>query len=296
MPAEDQQAPSTLPAPRPARKPITGPGSAPPPVPEIARSIRIPATPETVFRFLSESAHFARWFGPNSTITPTVGGAVAINFPGGARSGEVLEFVPNRKLSFTWREASPNAASPTNSPAQSPVTTVEFTLTRIDTGTLVHLRHHGFAPGQSTGEQEECHGGWRYLLAILSGHAATDQLAAKASASIADYMALWNEPDATKRAELAARATAATILFSDAFGVCVGQPDFLSHVADTRNHMQNLTIRAVGPAAQSHGCFLQRWETTDPTGKPVASGTDFFELAPDGRITRVTGFWDPPKS
>jgi hypothetical protein len=36
------------------------------------------------------------------------------------------------------------------------------------------------------------------------------------------------------------------------------------------------------------------WLLLEPNGKRPTQGMDFYELAPDGLIRRVTGFFGPP--
>src|SRR5207249_2579040 len=62
------------------------------------RTVEIRARPATVFRFFTDPARWARWWGEGSTIDPIVGGAVRIVYPGGERvSGVVRELVPEQR-------------------------------------------------------------------------------------------------------------------------------------------------------------------------------------------------------
>lgn len=57
----------------------------------LERSVLIQADARTVFRFFTDSARWARWWGAGSSIEPRPGGRVSICYPNGARaSGEVL--------------------------------------------------------------------------------------------------------------------------------------------------------------------------------------------------------------
>jgi len=42
---------------------------------------------------------------------------------------------------------------------------------------------------------------------------------------------------------------------------------------------------------QHHGMFRFSWVMIDPQERPILKGMDFVELAPDGRLKRITGFF-----
>ena len=66
------------------------------------RTVTIQASPETVFRFFTDSARWAAWWGPGSSIDARPGGAVHIRHPNGVENaGQVLEIAPPESISFT---------------------------------------------------------------------------------------------------------------------------------------------------------------------------------------------------
>jgi hypothetical protein len=42
-----------------------------------------------------------------------------------------------------------------------------------------------------------------------------------------------------------------------------------------------------------HGRLRFAWKLTDASGRTVVEGIDFCELAPDGRLRRIVGFFGP---
>jgi uncharacterized protein YndB with AHSA1/START domain len=79
---------------------------------------RIPGSPETVFRALTDPALYARWMGPEGSETVVdemdvrVGGRLAfrVRFEGGpefALGGTYREVDPLRRLVHTWAMATP---------------------------------------------------------------------------------------------------------------------------------------------------------------------------------------------
>src|SRR3954462_5276955 len=77
------------------------------------RSLTIQAPRETVFRFFTDSARWAAWWGAGSTIDARPGGQVRILHPGGAEViGEILTVEPPDRLVFTYGYASGNPIPP----------------------------------------------------------------------------------------------------------------------------------------------------------------------------------------
>jgi uncharacterized protein YndB with AHSA1/START domain len=67
------------------------------------RTVLIEAEPETVFRFFTDSARWAMWWGAGSTIDARPGGQLRIRYPGGVEAtGEVIEVDAPRRLVFTY--------------------------------------------------------------------------------------------------------------------------------------------------------------------------------------------------
>jgi uncharacterized protein YndB with AHSA1/START domain len=102
----------------------------------VEREIRIQASPETVFAFLTDPAKMVRWMGNRAVFEPHAGGAYAVDISWGTRvSGEVVEVVPSNRVVFTWgweREVFPVP------PGSS---TVEIVLEPEGDGTLLRLTH-----------------------------------------------------------------------------------------------------------------------------------------------------------
>jgi len=105
---------------------------------EFQLEIRIDASPDTVFAFLTDPAHMRVWLAEIVEAEARPGGLFRISGPPGvAIEGRYLEIVPNRKVVFTW------GGVEGLQPGQS---TVEFLLEPDGRGTLVRLRHRGLPP------------------------------------------------------------------------------------------------------------------------------------------------------
>src|SRR6185312_4749211 len=96
-------------APRPPRPPAdyTQPTQVRDHMPALAhrldRTIVINAPREAVFRYFTDSAHWAMWWGAGSTIDARPGGKMYIKYPEGTEvAGEVLEVKPPERIVFTY--------------------------------------------------------------------------------------------------------------------------------------------------------------------------------------------------
>ena len=124
----------------------------------IERTITIEASPETVFRLLTDPVEYVRWKGRIAELEPTKGGTFRVQFvdPKQVASGRYVEVVPNRRVVFTWGWEGDSMVPPGSS-------TVEIDLEPADRGTRLHLVHRGLPDEGVTMHAE----GWDFFLARL---------------------------------------------------------------------------------------------------------------------------------
>lgn len=125
----------------------------------LIREIDIKATPETVFEFFVDPAKLTRWLAAEATLDPRPGGVCHL-VPAGADNymeGEFLEVDAPKRVVFTWGFNNPDAG------VRPGGSTVEVTLSPIDTGTRLRLVHRGL-PADAVADHS---GGWTTMLARL---------------------------------------------------------------------------------------------------------------------------------
>lgn len=110
------------------------------------------------------------------------------------------------------------------------------------------------------------------------------------------YGAAWNEPDEAKRRELLELAWADDGVFQDPRDCAEGREALLALIAGFREAFQGGTIDLTSGIDEHHGLVRFTWAIKDADGKTVLEGIDFGELAADGRIAKIYGFWGPPPS
>src|SRR5215831_12390076 len=123
----------------------------------LERTVLIQATPETVFRYFTDSARWAKWWGEGSTIDAHASGKVHIRHPGGVETlGEVLEITPPERIVFTYGFASGKPIPPGSS-------RVTIRLQPDEGGTRLHLLHE-LADEAVRNDHVQ---GWRYQLSLF---------------------------------------------------------------------------------------------------------------------------------
>ena len=123
----------------------------------IEKEVLLRAPLERVWRAISDSSEFGRWFGVRfdgpfvagasvtGVITPTtVDDDVAQQqepYAGQSDTWQVVLVDPQRRLAFRWH---PYAVEPDADYSQEPTTLVEFTLTETPDGVLLKIAESGF--------------------------------------------------------------------------------------------------------------------------------------------------------
>lgn len=133
---------------------------------EIRKTILIDASPEVVFKAIIDPNEFTNWFPDQVILEPKIGGKVKFSFYKTDTEyrqidyfpeGTVTEFLPSKKISYTYRE--PKIAN-------FPNTVVTWELEKIeDDKTLLKLSHTGFKAGEIIRKHDE---GWSHFLNELT--------------------------------------------------------------------------------------------------------------------------------
>jgi SnoaL-like protein len=109
--------------------------------------------------------------------------------------------------------------------------------------------------------------------------------------TIDTYLDMLNETDATRRAELVARAWTPDGRWVDPPLESEGHAGIAEMVAGVHAQFPGHRFRRVSGVDAHHDRLRFGWELVAPDGAVVIAGTDVGELAPDGRLRRITGFF-----
>jgi hypothetical protein len=108
------------------------------------------------------------------------------------------------------------------------------------------------------------------------------------------YGAAWGEEDESKRLELLERAWADDGVYTDPQSRAQGREALSQLISGFRRQAPGMSIVATSAADEHHRLFRFTWAMQDKSGATVMEGIDFGELAEDGRIARIVGFFGPP--
>jgi len=106
-----------------------------------------------------------------------------------------------------------------------------------------------------------------------------------------DYFAMWRETDPAARAALVEKAFTPEGRHVDPVADAIGYAELNDMVSNVHANYPGFSIdRTTG--IDQHGDQLRfAWTVTLADGSLLVAGTDVCELAPDGRLSRVAGFW-----
>ena len=113
-------------------------------------------------------------------------------------------------------------------------------------------------------------------------------------AAVVAYCAAWNTTDPAERERLLTQVWAPDGVYSDPEPtLAVGRAALSDAISTFHHSYPGAYFRCSAPQAH-HGAMRVTWILLIPYGTERLRGTDFSELAADGRIRRVVGFFGPP--
>ena len=247
---------------------------------ELKRVLIIQATRETVFRFFTDEARWAAWWGAGSTIDPRPGGLVVIRYPNDVEArGEVIEVTAPERITFTYGYAS-------GTPIPAGGSRVTIRLDAEGTRTRLHLTHQ-FADAAVRDEHIQ---GWRYQLSLFA-NAVANEVHAHADRSVDAWFEAWSEPDPATREGTLSRIANRDVGFRDRFSAIEGLDDLSVHLAAAQRFMPGIRLRRTGDVRHCQGVVLTDWVAHGSDGQERSRGTNVFVFSSTGLIESVTGFW-----
>ncbi len=240
------------------------------------RTIVIQASPETVFRYFTDSARWAAWWGAGSAIDATPGGRIYIRYPNGVEaSGEVVAVEPPNRIVFTFGYASGKPMAPRAS-------RVTIRLAPEGAATRLHLMHEFASP-----EARDAHiGGWRFQLSIF-GNVVANEVFADAEKSVDAWFDAWAIADNQARETALSALATPDVRFRDRYAVLEGLADLSAHTEAVQKFMPGVRMARKGAVRQCQGVVLADWEATG------MSGVNVFVFNAQGKIESVTGLTNP---
>ncbi|MDB5212723.1 MAG: hypothetical protein JWO86_650 [Myxococcaceae bacterium] len=111
--------------------------------------------------------------------------------------------------------------------------------------------------------------------------------------TVETYLSAWNETDVARRASLIERAWSADGRLIDPPHAAHGHAAISDMVGALHVQFPGHRFRRASGIDAHHDHLRFAWELVAPDGKVALAGLDVAEVAGDGRLLRVTGFFGP---
>jgi hypothetical protein len=108
------------------------------------------------------------------------------------------------------------------------------------------------------------------------------------------YIEMWNETDPARRRELVSQTLTDDATYLDPLMSGEGSEQIDAMIAAAQEQYPQHRFTLLDGADAHHDRVRFSWSLAPAGGEPIAIGTDFVTLAPDGRMQSVTGFLQPP--
>lgn len=107
------------------------------------------------------------------------------------------------------------------------------------------------------------------------------------------FFTLWSEPDPAQRQELIAQTFTEDIRYVTPQFAAQGHDGIENLVAELGSHLPGYRFLRASDIDAHNDRVRVGWEVIPPTGSlRFAGGVNFYEIAPDGRLSAITGFTD----
>ena len=108
------------------------------------------------------------------------------------------------------------------------------------------------------------------------------------------YFAMWNETDPAARIALIERAWAADARYVDPMLEADGHAGLNQMVEGVQAQFPGHRFRRLSGVDLHHERVRFAWDLVAPDGAVTVAGVDIGELAADGRLRSITGFFGEP--
>jgi hypothetical protein len=108
------------------------------------------------------------------------------------------------------------------------------------------------------------------------------------------YASAWTETDESARRRALQAAWADDGAYCDPTALVEGREALVKHIGGFQAQMPAHQLVTTSDVDEHHGFLRFTWAIHDSDGSVVLEGVDFGELADDGRLRRIVGFFVTP--
>jgi hypothetical protein len=110
-------------------------------------------------------------------------------------------------------------------------------------------------------------------------------------AIIDGYFAMWQTTDPAERVELVAKAFTEDGRHVDQHADATGHAELAEMIAGVHAGFPGFQMARTSGIDRFGDQLRFSWDLKAADGTPIVAGLDVAEVAPDGRLRRVAGFW-----
>jgi hypothetical protein len=108
---------------------------------------------------------------------------------------------------------------------------------------------------------------------------------------VSAYTAAWNEPDESARRKLLEQGWADDGVYCDPTATVTGRDALVEHLGGFHERLPGARINQTSGVDEHDGWLRFAWTMVGPDGATIMDGFDVGELATDGRLRRIVGFF-----
>jgi hypothetical protein len=110
---------------------------------------------------------------------------------------------------------------------------------------------------------------------------------------VISYIASWSAADTAERDRLLERCWTDDGVYQDPLSEAAGRPALSRLIGGFQSQRPGFRFELTSGIDEHHLVLRFSWAVVGPNGEKVMEGLDIGELAPDGRLGRITGFFGP---
>lgn len=107
------------------------------------------------------------------------------------------------------------------------------------------------------------------------------------------YCDVWCEPDPETRRQKLALVCSPSATYTYPTVHATNGDELLAHIAKVLARRPGAKVMRTSAIDEHHGCIRFAWHVVQADGTALPKGIDFMDVASDGKIQRIIGFFGP---
>lgn len=109
------------------------------------------------------------------------------------------------------------------------------------------------------------------------------------------YTKSWSVPDTSKRLQLFEQCLSPDCVYTDPITQATGYGQLSGYMSELHKNVPGVAF-VTTDFKSHHDRSLTHWSMVDAKGKILSQGASYGMYGADGRLTQMTGFFEPPNA